>query len=66
MAKKQKNVRNRARDMIGDYYLSNKQVEKENRERQQSRKEWNGSEKLLLVAILVGLVALFIKYVVLG
>ena len=66
MAKKQKNIRNRARDMMGDYYLSNRQVEKENRERQQNRKEWSTSEKVLLVIILIGVVGLIIKYVVLG
>jgi len=52
--------------MIGDYYLSNRQVEKENSERQQTRKEWSTSEKVLLVMILLGLVGLIIKYVVLG
>ncbi len=66
MTKKQKNTRNRARDMIGDYYLSNRQVEKENSERQQAQKEWTTSEKVLLGLILLGLVGLIIKYVVLG
>jgi preprotein translocase subunit Sss1 len=66
MAKKQKSIRNRARDMVGDYYLSNRQVEKENRERQQTRKEWSTSEKVLLVIIILGVVGLIIKYVVLG
>jgi len=66
MTKKQKNTRNHARDMIGDYYLSNRQVENENRERQQTQKEWSTSEKVLLVIILLGAVGLVIKYVVLG
>lgn len=66
MAKKQKNIRNRARDMIGDYYLSNRQVEKENSERQQTHKEWSTSEKVLLVIILIGIIGLIIKYIVLG
>jgi preprotein translocase subunit Sss1 len=66
MAKKQKNIRNHARDMIGDYYLSNRQVEKENRERQQTKKEWSTSEKVLLIVILLGVVGLVIKYIVLG
>jgi preprotein translocase subunit Sss1 len=66
MTKKQKSIRNHARDMIGDYYLSNRQVENENRERQQTRKEWSTSEKVLLAIILIGAVGLFIKYVVLG
>jgi hypothetical protein len=66
MPKKQRNIRNRARDTIGDYYLSNRQVEKENRERQQTRKEWSASEKILLAIILLGVFGLIIKYVVLG
>lgn len=52
--------------MIGDYYLSNRQVEKENSERQQAQKEWSKSEKVLLAIILIGAVGLIIKYVVLG
>lgn len=66
MGEKQKNIRNRARDMVGDYYLSNRQVEKENRERQQTHKEWSASEKVLLAIILLGAVGLIIKYIVLG
>jgi hypothetical protein len=66
MTKKHKNVRNRARDMIGDYYLSNREVEKENSERQQTHKEWSTSEKVLLAIILIGVVGLIIKYIVLG
>jgi hypothetical protein len=66
MTKKHKNVRNRARDMIGDYYLSNREVEKENSERQQTHKEWSTSEKVLLAIILIGAVGLIIKYIVLG
>lgn len=66
MAKKHKNIRNRARDMIGDYYLSNRQVEKENSERQQTGKEWSTSEKILLVMIVIGAIGLIIKYIVLG
>ncbi len=66
MTKKDKKVRNRARDMIGDYYLSNRAVEKENSERQESHKEWSTSEKVLLIIILLGVVGLIVKYVVLG
>jgi len=35
MAKESRQTRNHARDMIGDYYLANRQVEQENRSRQQ-------------------------------
>ena len=65
MSKSKKNVRNKARDMLGDYYLANRQVEKENRERQEDRKAWSSSEIFLLVVIVLGLIALAVKYLVL-
>lgn len=65
MAKKPKNVRNRARDMIGDYYQSNREVEKENQTRQENRKEWTRSEKILLAVIILGAIGLVIKYIIL-
>ena len=65
MSKSKKNVRNKARDMLGDYYLANRQVEKENRERQENRKAWSTSEIFLLVVIVLGLVALAVKYLIL-
>lgn len=65
MSKKPKSVRNRARDMIGDYYKSNREVEKENQTRQENRKEWTRSEKLLLAVIILGAIGLVVKYVIL-
>jgi hypothetical protein len=65
MAKKEKNVRNRARDMIGDYYKSNREVEKDNNARQENKKEWTRSEKLLLALIIIGAIGLVVKYVIL-
>lgn len=89
MAKEPRQTRNRARDMIGDYYLANRQVEEENRIRQQAgenngtpvdhqdtseqghpesgakRKPWTKSEKTLFVVIVLGLIAVVVKYFVL-
>lgn len=65
MSKPKKNVRNKARDMLGDYYFANRQVEKENRERQEARKGWSTTEITFLVVIVLGLVALAVKYLVL-
>jgi len=65
MPKKEKQVRNRGRDMIGDYYKSNREVEKENRSRQENRKEWTGSEKILLAVIILGAIGLVVKYIIL-
>lgn len=63
---KAKQVRNRARDMIGDYYKSNREVEKENQSRQETRKDWTTSEKVLMALIVLGAIGLVIKYVILG
>jgi hypothetical protein len=82
MTKKQRETRNHARDMIGDYYMANREVEKENRKRQEAgepfetgdtktgdtkkeRKAWSSSEKLLLGMIILGLLAIIVKYFVL-
>ena len=65
MSKPKKPARNKARDMLGDYYFANRQVEKENRARQEKRKGWSSSEILLLVIIVLGLLALAVKYLIL-
>ena len=65
MSPNQKKVRNRARDMVGDYYRSNRYVEQENKERQKYEKKWSKSEKMLLVIIILGLLGIVVKYVLL-
>ena len=45
MTAKKRKVRNRARDVIGDYYKTNTQYTRENRERQKEQ-EKKGIEKL--------------------
>ncbi|MEG0392682.1 MAG: hypothetical protein RR626_07960 [Anaerovoracaceae bacterium] len=64
MAKKQ--TRNKARDVIGDYYKANRQVEKENEKaREESQKKgWSRSERTMLIVILVCGVAILVKYLV--
>lgn len=71
MAAKKRKVRNRARDVIGDYYKTNTQYARENRERQKEQekkekglKNWSPTEKLYLVVIILGLIGIFIRYVV--
>lgn len=75
MAKKKKRVRNKARDVFTDYYTTNKQYAKENRERQQQegkptgREGWKWknlsyTEKTYLTIIVLGLIGIFVKYVI--
>ena len=68
-----KKTRNKARDMIGDYWKTNRQAERENeaaRKRQQEgrsekeKKQWTSPEKGMLVVIIIGLVGIFFRYVV--
>ncbi|MDD5987019.1 MAG: hypothetical protein PUC26_04275 [Eubacteriales bacterium] len=68
-----KKTRNKARDMIGDYWKTNRQAERENeaaRKRQQEgrsekeKKQWTSTEKGMLVVIIIGLVGIFFRYVV--
>ncbi len=70
MAKKKKKVRNKARDMIGDYYKTNNQYTKENRARQEAEgrpkggRNLSNTEKTYIVIIVLGLIGIFVKYVI--
>lgn len=72
MAGKKRKVRNKARDAIGDYYKTNTQYARENRKRQEEEgvkpkglKNLTYTEKTYLVIIVLGLIGIFIKYVIL-
>lgn len=71
MAKKEKKVRNKARDMFADYYKTNKAYSEQNRERQSGEeqpkglKNLNYREKTYVVIIVLGLIGIFVKYVIL-
>lgn len=72
MRKKKKQVRNKARDVIGDYYKTNNQYTRENRERQKTEgerqkgfKNWSSTEKLYMIIIVLGAIGIFVRYVVL-
>lgn len=72
MAKKKKQVRNKARDVFTDYYRTNKQYSQENRQRQEEEgvkskglKNLSYTEKTYLVIIVLGLIGIFVKYVIL-
>lgn len=71
MAKKERQVRNKARDVIGDYYKTNNQYTKENRARQTEEesgkkgiRNLSYTEKTYIAIIVLGLVGIFVKYVI--
>ena len=70
--KKGRKVRNRTKDMLSDYYRTNKAYEEENRRRQQEEgvdsrglKNLNTTEKTCIAVIVLGLIGLVIKYFIL-
>ena len=67
--KKGRKVRNRTKDMLSDYYRTNKAYEEENRRRQQEEgvdsrglKNLNTTEKTCIAVIVLGLIGIVIKY----
>ena len=70
--KKKKKVRNKTKDMLADYYRTNKAYDEENRRRQQEEgvsskglKDLNTTEKTCIVVIVLGLIGIVIKYFIL-
>lgn len=74
MTKKKKNVRNKARDVVADYYKTNTAYARENRQRQSeeeqsTKKGWKWknlsyTEKTYIVIIALGLIGIFVRYVI--
>ncbi len=65
--------RNKAKDVLSDYWKSNRETEKANAEAlkkqqagqtEQEKKRWKFSEKAMLVVIVLGLIGIVIRYVV--
>lgn len=65
--------RNKAKDVLSDYWKSNRKTEKANAEAlkkqqagqtEQEKKRWKFSEKAMLVVIVLGLIGIVIRYVV--
>lgn len=70
--KKKKKVRNKTKDMLADYYRTNKAYDEENRRRQQEEgvnnrglRNLNTTEKTCVVVIVLGLIGIVIKYFIL-
>lgn len=67
--KKKKLASNRTKDMLADYYRTNKAYDEENRRRQQEEgvnnrglKNLNTTEKACIAVIVLGLIGIVIKY----
>ena len=70
--KGKKQTRNKARDMIADYYRTNKAYDEENRRRQDEEgvrskglRNLNTTEKTLVAVIVLGLIGIVVRYVIL-
>ena len=70
--KGKKQTRNKARDMIADYYRTNKAYDEENRRRQDKEgvrskglRNLNTTEKALVAIIVLGLIGIVVRYVIL-
>lgn len=70
--KEKKQTRNKARDMIADYYRTNKAYDEENRRRQDEEgvrskglRNLNTTEKTLVAVIVLGLIGIVVRYVIL-
>ena len=69
---KKKKARNKTKDMLADYYSTNKAYDEENRRRQKEEgvtskglKNLNNTEKTYIVIIVLGLIGIVIKYIIL-
>lgn len=70
--KKKRKVRNKTKDMLADYYRTNKAYDEENRRRQKEEgvttkglRNLNTTEKTCIVVIVLGLIGIVIKYFIL-
>ncbi|MFV0517681.1 MAG: hypothetical protein ACK5MV_09845 [Aminipila sp.] len=60
----EKKVRNKFKELIWDYYLTNREIEKQNDQynKDNPEKGWNKNAKLYLGVIVIGIIAILIKY----
>ncbi len=74
MAKKKRQVRNKTRDMFADYYKTNKEYARENREREEREsgedkpkglQNLTYREKTYIVVIVLGLIGIVVRYLIL-
>jgi len=62
-----KQSRNNLKEMIWDYYKTNREISKQSEEyhRNNPKQEWNASAKVYLAVIVLGVVGILFKYVIL-
>ncbi|MGI6728577.1 MAG: hypothetical protein ACOX4P_08565 [Anaerovoracaceae bacterium] len=65
MAKKQ--TRNKFRNILADYYLTNREISKQNDAKYSkgNKQPWTGREKTMLLITIIALILIIIKYKVL-
>ena len=65
--KKEKTVRNKARDVIGDYWKVNREINRQDREatKGQEGQPLRKNEKIYVAVIVAGLILIAIRYLVL-
>lgn len=70
--KEKRQVRNKAKDVLADYYKTNMAYDEENRQRQKEEgvetkglKNLNTTEKTCVAVIVLGLIGIVIKYFIL-
>lgn len=70
--KKKRQVRNKTKDVLADYYRTNMEYDRENRRRQEEEgvkpkglKNLNSTEKTYVIVIVLALIGIVIKYVIL-
>ena len=63
----EKKVRNKFKEYIWDYYLTNRDITRQSDEynRQNPEKGWSPSAKVYLVIIILGGIGIFVKYFIL-
>lgn len=68
---KKRQIRNKTKDMLSDYYITNKEYTEENKRRQHEetdyaeKKKMSFSEKILIAVIVLGCIGIVIKYIIL-
>lgn len=60
----EKKVRNKFKDFMWDYYLTNREIGRQNDEynREHTRRGWNTDAKVYLAIIILGTVGIIVKY----
>jgi len=69
MAEQKNKTRNKARDMIGDYYMTGREYDKQNRQAYkdkygEGKQPWSKKEKVYLIISIAAAIAIILRYFV--